>query len=304
MARCRTSRNGATDSPSVRPTTIGIFVPDWESEAADALLGQFAAACRKNGLELKLHWLHEKEPVDSILAQCLERSEETAFILNLGSDVNGPLYQALSRRGYKTVSRDPMPHGYTGDVVATDARAAVRIGLDYLASLGHQRIVLLVNEPIRDKSVVDKMEEFLLWMSERDLSLAGRMVICGTQAWQNSYDAAYGHMTEVWDHWAGPKPTAIFTVSDPGAWAVLKWFRERGVDVPGDVSVMGFENAASSAHVTPTLTTLAHPTAEVAQRSMEVLMAPASEPSRIQLIPPILIVRDSTGPAKDGPEAT
>ena len=208
---------------------------------------------------MKLHWLHQKEPVESILAQCQESTEETAFVLNLGSDVNGPLYHALSRRGYKTVSRDPMPHGYTGDVVATDARAAVRLGLEHLFSLGHQRIVLLVNEPIRDKSVVDKIDEFLLRMSERGLSLTGRIVVCGTQAWQNSHEAAYRHMAEVWDSWAGPMPTAIFTVSDPGAWAVLKWFRERGVGVPGDVSVMGFENAASSAHVTPALTTLAHP---------------------------------------------
>jgi DNA-binding LacI/PurR family transcriptional regulator len=128
-------------------------------------------------------------------------------------------------------------------------------------------------------------------------------VVCETQAWQSSYEAAYRHMTEVWDYWSGPKATAIFTVSDPGAWAVLKWFRERGIDVPGDVSVMGFENAASSAHVTPALTTIAHPMAEVAARSIDVLMAPPSQASQLHMIAPALIVRDSTGPVKEEPAA-
>ena len=278
--------------------SVGIFAPEWDSEAANAILGQLAGACRRNGLEMKLHWFHENEAVESILAECDERSPETAFLLNLGSDINGRLYQALSPRGYKTVSTDPMPEGYAGDVVATDPRAAVRLGLEHLSALGHERIVLLVNEPIRDKSVVDKMDEFLALTSDQKNSITGRIVVCGTQAWQNSYDAAYAHMEEVWDLWSGLKPTAIFTVSDPGAWAVLKWFRERGVDVPGEVSVLGFENAASSAHVTPSLTTLAHPTVEAVTRCLAVLTSPAWEPSRVQLIPPVLIVRDSTGAAR------
>ncbi len=284
--------------PPTQPNAIGIFAADWDSEAANAILGQFAAACRKSGLEMKLHWLHQNEAVEDILAQCQERTEETAFILNLGSEINGRLFQALSQRGHQSVSTDLMPEGYPGNVVATDSRAAVRIGLEHLFALGHQRIVLLVNEPLRDKSVVDKIDEFLVRMSEQELSQKARVVVCGTQSWQNGYEAASLHMEEVWDLWAGQKPTAIFAVSDPGAWAVLKWLRERGIAVPGDVSVMGFENAASSAHVTPALTTLAHPTAEAVARCLDVLTAPASEPSRIQLVPPLLIVRDSTGAAK------
>jgi LacI family transcriptional regulator len=285
---------GRKDLPAARLTTIGIFAPDWDSESANAILGQFASACRKNNLEVKLHWQRQNEAVENVLAECDERPGEAAFVLNLGSDTNGRLHQVLSGRGYKTVSTDPMPQGYPGDVVATDARAAVRLGLDHLISLGHRRIVLLVNEPIRDKSVIDKIDEFLQVMSDRGLSVEARTVICGTQAWQNSYEAAYGHMADVWDLRAGEKPTAVFTVSDPGAWAALKWFRERGVSVPGEVSVMGFENAASSAHVTPTLTTLAHPTAEAAARCLDILRLPVSEPGRVQLIAPLLIVRDST----------
>ncbi|MBC8102559.1 MAG: LacI family DNA-binding transcriptional regulator, partial [Cytophagales bacterium] len=286
-------------APPPRPTTVGIFAADWDSEATNALLSQFAAACRKNDLQANLHWLHQNEAVETILAQCHERPEEAAFVLNLGSEINGRLYQRLSERGYRTVSTDLMPEGYGGDVVATDSRAAVRLGLDHLFSLGHQRIVLLVNEPIRDKSVVDKIDEFLLRMSEQGLSLVGRIVICGTQSWQNSYDSAYHHMVEVWDSWSGQRPTAIFTVSDPGAWAVLRWFRERGVEVPGEVSVMGFEDAASSAHVVPSLTTLAHPSGEAVARCLEVLTAPIPAPHRTQLIPPRLIVRDSTGAAEE-----
>ena len=281
------------------PTAVGVFTSDWESEAANAILGQFVAACRKRGVGIKPHWFHQNDTLEDILAQCREQSEETAFVLNLGSDLNGRLYQALASRGHRMVSTDLMPDGYAGDVVATDARAAVRIGLEHLFALGHERIVLLVNEPLRDKSVVDKMDEFLLHMSMQGLSATGRIVVCGTQAWQNSYEAAYAHMAEVWDLLSGPKPTAIFTASDPGAWAVLKWLRERGVSVPGDVSVMGFENAASSAHVTPSLTTLAHPMAESVARCLDVLTAPAAEPSRVQMIAPELIVRDSTGTAKE-----
>ena len=137
-------------------------------------------------------------------------------------------------------------------VVETDARMAAQMGVDFLRALGHERITLLVNEPATVISVQEKIEQFRVSYPH------GRVVICGTQVWDNSYQASYAHMGEVWNVAPSEQPTAIMTTSDPGAWAALRWLAERHVSVPGQVSVLGFEDVRSSRFMHPSLSSIAH----------------------------------------------
>ena len=93
----------------------------------------------------------------------------------------------------------------------------------------------------------------------------------------------------------GPnRPTAIFAVSDPGAWTALQWLAERGIKVPAEVSFLGFDDDRHSQHVHPSLSTLRQPVKEMAQVVFQLLAAPI-RPGQIQLLPPTLVIRKSTG---------
>jgi LacI family transcriptional regulator len=279
--------------------TIGMFVTSYESDYLGEMTEQLALACRKRHLDFQLYCCRTGDHLPDILRQVTREPDEEAFVTMLPGGIASAMHEALEQRGYRAVALEGIISGFCGSLVVTDARAAIRIGMAHLLELGHRRIVLLINEPLSDQSVVEKLDEFhrLLRHSQNSGSeqaniVEGYPVLCDTTSGQNSYQTAYAHMEEVWPL----KPTAIFTVSDPGAWAVLKWLNERGISIPGEVSVLGFEDARPSRFLHPALSTVAHPLKQRAERTLEILCREPADKVFQEVITPHLVVRESTGP--------
>jgi DNA-binding LacI/PurR family transcriptional regulator len=92
------------------------------------------------------------------------------------------------------------------------------------------------------------------------------------------------------------RPTAILALSDVQAFGVLRAAAERGIDVPGELSVVGFDDIPQAAAATPGLTTVSQPHAEKGRSAVRLLVAGA-DPADSVLLPCRLVVRASTGPA-------
>jgi len=92
--------------------------------------------------------------------------------------------------------------------------------------------------------------------------------------------------------------TAVFVANDQMAIGVLRAFHERGVRVPQDVSVVGFDDIPESAYLIPPLTTVRQDFSAVGRRSIEVLHAALrrSASAESTLIEPVLVPRSSSGP--------
>jgi LacI family transcriptional regulator len=95
--------------------------------------------------------------------------------------------------------------------------------------------------------------------------------------------------------------TAIFCFNDIAAIGAIRALKDAGLSVPGDVSVVGFDDIQSAAYSTPSLTTVRQPLTEMGQRGAQVLLErignhDAEHPSEIVMAPE-LVVRESTGPA-------
>lgn len=95
-----------------------------------------------------------------------------------------------------------------------------------------------------------------------------------------------------------PACTAVFAGNDQMALGLLHGFAERGVSVPGDISVIGFDDLPEAKHFLPPLTTIRQDFGELGARSMEMLLSALAgeEPLRRTLIAPELVVRASTAP--------
>lgn len=97
-----------------------------------------------------------------------------------------------------------------------------------------------------------------------------------------------------------PGVTAVFAADDPFALGVIKALDEAGLDVPGDVSVVGFDNVKESAYFRPALTTVTLDFEAIGQlavsRMLGIIRGEVAGP--IPLIQPRLMVRDTTGPPK------
>ena len=97
----------------------------------------------------------------------------------------------------------------------------------------------------------------------------------------------------------GFRPTAVVCVNDFMALGVLRLLRERGLRVPEDVSVVGYDNIHLSEFATPALTTVNVPRDRIGHSVCAALLAErGASPVREVVIEPELIVRDSTGPVR------
>jgi len=191
--------------------------------------------------------------------------------------------------------------------IVLDHHAAVEQALKHLYELGHRRIAIMrgphaiPDSEFRWKSIQRVAKEI-------GLKLDPELVI--------RIDAS-GWSTKPGQHPMAPeigyKPikallertrafTAIFCFNDIAAIGAIRALKDAGLNVPGDVSVVGFDDILSAAYFTPSLTTVRQPLAEMGRRGAEVLLERIADkekpfPSEI-VVSPELVVRESTGPAK------
>ena len=90
--------------------------------------------------------------------------------------------------------------------------------------------------------------------------------------------------------------TAIFSSNDQMALGLIHAIRDEGLDVPRDISVVGFDDIPEAAHFWPPLTTIRQDFAELGRRCVDLLLGPADGASGVPaaVIMPELIVRAST----------
>jgi LacI family transcriptional regulator len=272
---------------------IAVFAPSLESSFWADLLEALAAACRAAGERLDIHHTHRGQHLAVACAGLDQaRSGQRAILLG-DQDTVRELHRVLDQRGCRTVVVDAVVPGHRGPGVRIDNAAGMRLGIDHLAGLGHRRVALLVNEPVGEGSVAERVAAFRAAL--RAHAIAGAVVDCGVHAagpGARAFDRATAAMPRVWA--LEPRPTALFCVSDPGAWAALKWCAQRGIAVPGQLSILGFDDDRPSRYTFPALSTVAQPLAALAAAALAAL-APAAGAPRQAVLSPTLIVRESTG---------
>jgi DNA-binding LacI/PurR family transcriptional regulator len=91
-------------------------------------------------------------------------------------------------------------------------------------------------------------------------------------------------------------PTALLAMSDRLALAAMAWLNGQGLRVPQDVSVVGFDGVPEAATSTPPLTTMEQPFRLIAERAVAAILD-GEVPDGREVLPPVLVVRGSTGPA-------
>jgi DNA-binding LacI/PurR family transcriptional regulator len=93
-------------------------------------------------------------------------------------------------------------------------------------------------------------------------------------------------------------PTALLAMSDHLALSAMAWLSVRGLQVPDDVSVVGFDGVPQAAHSVPPLTTMEQPYRALAKRAVAAILDDALPDGR-EVLPLQLVVRGSTGPLLD-----
>lgn len=199
------------------------------------------------------------------------------------------LLDALDRRNVRYVRIEPGTRRDQGCSVTIDNTAAAAELTDHLIALGHRRIAFITG-PDAHISSADRLRGYREALARHGIAEDGDLVVPGGYDLQSGREAARGLLTR------SPPPSAIFAGNDEMAAGVLAAAHELAIQLPGALSVAGFDDADLAAAVWPPLTTIHQPVHLLGRAAAELLLAPDRMTDRITL-DHRLVVRASTGPA-------
>lgn len=203
-------------------------------------------------------------------------------ILKLLRDTNTP-FAALSP------SHEPKFEA----VVRLDDRLAATEMVRHLIGLGHKQIAFIAGPEGHNASSA-RYEGYIAAMEEAGLAITPDQVAAGDYSLRSGLTAARKLIVAV------TQPTAIFAANDDMALGAMTAAMEKGLHIPRDISVAGFDDTRLAAAVWPPLTTVHQPVKEMAHRAAERLMSRDENAPREEVFDFELRLRASTGPAPDG----
>jgi len=181
--------------------------------------------------------------------------------------------------------------------VRIDDFAAAKEMTEYLIDLGHKRIGFIKGHPAQIASA-ERERGFIAAVTEAGLKLDDVSIEQGYFTFRSGLEAAERLLG------SSNRPTAIFASNDDMAAAVVGLAHRRGLDVPKDLSVVGFDDTAPATTVWPELTTIRQPVSAMAATALELLLGELklnrrgrTGTSQEAILDHELVIRDSAGPA-------
>lgn len=213
-----------------------------------------------------------------------------AGIAAVVSEMAPSVIEELSRSGIPVAISGVDARGPSITSIRVNCAKGMQRLVDHLRTLRHRKLAFLDHHsPL--ESISERRKAFLDEIGPS----AGAEVRVFTES-----DSLEGGRQAVRNLLAsGFKPTGIACVNDPMAIGALKELRERGIRIPEDVSITGFDNISYSEFITPALTTVHIDRERIARLIFESLTRSGDPfpPSREVVVDPQLVLRESTGPA-------
>lgn len=275
-----------------RSGVVGFVVPEISNPYFGAIADHVVDAVERHGLLVLLcstrsQAVREASYIDLLASGAIDG------MLYLGSFRSNERLAAAIRGGLPVVVIDePIADAPGVHTVVMDDYAGGYQATSYLVALGHRQIAF-VSGPAELASVQERRRGYEDALRKGGIDPAGQLALAG-------------HFTEQFGMSALPRllaapqpPTAAFVASDYIALGMLSAAETQGVRVPGDLSVVGFDDIRFSQYVRPRLTTIRSPLERLAQVGVELLferLAGSDSGARTEVLPVELIVRESAGP--------
>jgi LacI family transcriptional regulator len=271
-----------------RSHVIGVIAQLHTLFTSDLVLG-IGSAGRASNYEMLVYSLADADnrPPGAIIELLRQIVDGLIVILPFQSDYLATLSEAnlpivTIDEGYDLPFPKIMADNYQG----------ARLAIEHLADLGHRRIGFISgNEGLA--SARDRARAFYDMQAQLGLDRDPALVAPGNFMQQGGFSAATSLMR------LSNPPTAIFAANDISAVGALAAMRDAGMEVPGDISLVGFDDVSIAGQVYPKLTTVRQPLTQMARAAVNTLLAMISglePPAEKIILPTELVIRQSTAP--------
>lgn len=244
--------------------------------------------------EARTHGFHVLFSTDtSEKFPAMVKEQRVDGLILAGCDIPGDLIVALKAHGVSLVLVDN--HLDKVDSVFTDNIGGAREAVTHLIRLGHKKIGF-VCEWFDDLSFAERFEGYKLALQEHGLTYDENLAAEGLPRKEGSGYVAMRKLLE------RNIPSAVFAANDTTAAEAIRVIKERGLTVPEDIAIVGFDDGAVALHTEPPLTTMhvfrERMGAMAARRLLELIEDPNQPPIHTKLSAQ-LIIRSSCGTQKE-----
>jgi LacI family transcriptional regulator len=280
---------------SNRSFLIGLFCErpgDFLSEFQNGAVNR----CRESSFHLMVESWDVRDPeiarrVDTLIGQL--RLEGAILLPPLGD--HPVIIDKLNEAQIPIVRISPMYNLGSTPTIGIDDYAAARQMTAHLLGLGHRRIGTILGRPDHvgtEQRYLGFIDEMRAWSAPVDSDLVQT----------GNFEFAGGAVCAERMLKAASPPTAIFACNDDTAAAVIAVARQMGLNLPGELSVTGFDDAPLATMIWPALTTIRQPVEEMARLAADLFIKHSPrrngwpDPMPRHLLAHRLLIRNSTAP--------
>lgn len=274
-----------------RSDTIGLVVPDIANPFFATLVAEVEQAADERKLAVSLHATLNRAGREIEYLQLIERNHYDGLIFVTNHPDDGSLAALINRTGKVVVVDEDIPGSKVPKLFGDNRQGGYLAGR-HLAEYGHRHVAFIGG----DERMISARRRF-------DGLLAGLTEDYGevrVDRYSGEYTREYGHQAAL-EYLEGDRTaTAIFASSDEIAIGLIEVFKDRGVSIPDDVSVVGFDDVGPLHLFDPPLTAIRQPVRRMGQRSLEMLLETNWQewkPSETEeLLSVEIVVRNSVAP--------
>jgi LacI family transcriptional regulator len=250
---------------SGRSRIFGLVVSDVTNPFFPGIIQAFEEMAIQHGYEILLtSTVYDQKRMEHAVRRMIERQVDGVAVMTFGME--DELLEHLRFRKVPLVFVDVGPPLPLVSNIKIQYLAGIRQAVQHLAALRHRRIAF-VSGPPSLKSSVARIAAFQQAMAEIGLDKPAPSLICGNHSIEGGLDALAQLIA------LPERPTAVMCSNDISAIGVMRKAYELGLQVPHDLSVIGFDDIRLAEFVIPPLTSIRMSQSELARLAFNALLA-------------------------------
>ncbi len=196
----------------------------------------------------------------------IEKNRFDGIILTSQSESDNEFMYYVMRKGIPLVVLNREVNEKSVVNILSEEKTGAYNAVKYLIENGHRDIAIIEGKE-GFKSTVDRKDGFLKALIESKILINNDYIVSG----EYDIESGYSAMNKLLK--LKKKPTAVFCSNDDMAVGAIKAIYEKGLKVPDDISVVGFDDSEFCRYIIPALTTVRKPIKDVSQKGAEILMS-------------------------------
>ena len=272
--------------------TLGCISPNFSDYTFARIIEAAQVEAHRHGYFILAGSAPSEPDVEPLLEEMLRRQVDGLLALNPHADGRHQHLTPLVERGMALVYVGNSPYGASISSVRCHDHEGGWQASRHLIELGHAAVATILG-PANEECVRDRLAGYRQALAEAGLAYDPALVMNGNWSATSGYQATR-QMIE-----SGRTFAALFAQNDQMAVGAIRALRESGRRVPGDVSVIGFDDIPLASYFDPPLTTLRQPLEELGRQAARLLIETIHNPGRPSeqvLIQARLVERASCGP--------